>query len=83
MAEYIEREEAKKLLRLEFGGVTHAVIACRILDAVPAADVVEIVRCKNCVAAVTDEDGVLRCNYDWNHVDADFYCGIGEKRADK
>ena len=43
MAEYIEREAAKKEFSLNFGGVSHAVIANRILDAIPAADVQPVV----------------------------------------
>lgn len=43
MAEYIEREVAKKEINLNFGGVSHAVIANRLLDAIPAADVVTVV----------------------------------------
>lgn len=40
--EYIEREAAKSEFNIHFGGVSHAVIANRILDAIPAADVVEV-----------------------------------------
>ena len=43
MAEYINREAAKKEFNLNFGGVSHAVIANRLLDSIPAADVVEVV----------------------------------------
>jgi hypothetical protein len=48
MAEYIEREAAKKEFALNFGSVSHAVIANRLLDSIPAADVVPVVRCKDC-----------------------------------
>ena len=43
MAEYIEREAAKKEFNLNFGSVSHAVIANRILDSIPAADVAPVV----------------------------------------
>lgn len=43
MAEYIDREAAKKEFNLNFGSVSHAVIANRILDAIPTADVVPVV----------------------------------------
>lgn len=43
MAEYIDREAAKKEFALNFGSVSHAVIANRLLDSIPAADVVEVV----------------------------------------
>lgn len=41
MAEYIEREKARKAFNLWFGGVSHSVIANNILGEIPAADVVE------------------------------------------
>ena len=43
MAEYIEREMAKKEFNLYFGGVSHAVIASKLLDSIPAADVAPVV----------------------------------------
>ena len=43
MAEYIERESAKKEFNLNFGSVSHAVIANRILDSIPTADVAPVV----------------------------------------
>lgn len=43
MAEYIKREAAKKEFNLNFGSVSHAVIANRILDSIPAADVAPVV----------------------------------------
>ena len=49
MDEYISREEAKQFFNLHFGSVSHAVIAARLLDEIPAADVVKVVRCQDCV----------------------------------
>lgn len=43
MAEYIEREKAKSLLHIEY-----AYAAEQLLDEIPAAYVVQVVRCKNC-----------------------------------
>ena len=43
MAEYIEREKAKSLLHIEY-----AYAAEQLLDEIPAAYVVPVVRCKNC-----------------------------------
>ena len=39
MDDYISREEAKRFFNLNFGGVSHAIIASRLLDEIPAADV--------------------------------------------
>lgn len=38
--DYIDRNKAKKDFNLWFGGVSHAVIANKILDEIPTADVV-------------------------------------------
>ena len=43
MAEYIERENAKSLLHIEY-----AYAAEQLLDEIPAADVAPVVRCKGC-----------------------------------
>lgn len=53
----------------------------RIVRQFPAADVVEVVRCKDCKSAQHDDlFGSLWC--DGYHVDADFYCANGKRRAD-
>ena len=43
MAEYINREKAKRLLHIEY-----AYAAEQLLDEIPAADVAPVVRCKDC-----------------------------------
>lgn len=43
MAEYIKREEAKLFFINNFGGVSHAIIAARLLDEIPPADVAPVV----------------------------------------
>ena len=43
MAEYIDRERAKRLLHIEY-----AYAAEQLLDEVPAVDAVPVVRCKDC-----------------------------------
>ncbi len=43
MAEYIEREETKLFFINNFGGVSHAIIAARLLDEIPPADVAPVV----------------------------------------
>lgn len=43
MAEYIDREKAKSLLHIEY-----AYAAEQLLDEIPAADVAQVVRCKDC-----------------------------------
>lgn len=43
MAEYIDREKAKRLLHIEY-----AYAAEQLLDEIPVADVAPVVRCKDC-----------------------------------
>ena len=93
MAEYINREDA-----LEFpfaNGIydhehanEHFISGCESyrewIKQIPAADVVEVVRCKDCVyGEVDDTDFPFQylCHYhgdDWN--DKDHYCSNGIKR---
>lgn len=42
MPRYIDAEKAKQEFNIGFGGVSHAVIANRIIDEIPAADVAEV-----------------------------------------
>lgn len=89
MSDYISREAAiEKITALinKSGKYTAyesgADDACFILEhEIPAADVVEVVRCKDCKSAQHDDlFGSLWC--DGYHVDADFYCANGKRRAD-
>lgn len=48
----------------------------RTIDEIPAADVVEVVRCKDCIHA-----GDRDCPIDWPKNGED-YCSFGERRAD-
>ena len=59
------------------------------LEEVPSADVVEVVRCKDCVfGIVPDQDGNLKSRfcYNRNGLDAPVrdndYCSFGERRTD-
>ena len=52
MAEYIEREKAKRLLHIEY-----AYAAEQLLDEIPAADVAPVVRCKDCKWFADNNDG--------------------------
>ena len=87
MATYIEREAAKKEFTLNFGGVSHAVIANRLLDAIPAADVVAVVRCrecKHCEAWKNRYSGFegLNCNLLCADISPDDFCSYGERREE-
>lgn len=95
-AEYIKRETAVKIAErygLACGSVLgrHSGIADCIaseIESVPADDVVEVVRCKDCeyvrptVNAHTGEQvGIWCCLHDILNVSPDDYCSRGEKKG--
>lgn len=61
MDEYISREEAKKFFNQNFGSVSHAVIASRLLDEIPAADV-SLVRHGRWLCVDIDTEQFFLCN---------------------
>lgn len=75
MAEYIEREKAKRLLHIEY-----AYAAEQLLDEIPAADVAPVVRCKDCKKLGTGECPMEQ-DYPWISKDSDDFCSYGERRA--
>ncbi|MBQ3045159.1 MAG: hypothetical protein IJD49_04330 [Clostridia bacterium] len=56
-----------------------------IIDKLPAADVVEVVRCKDCIFCKYNEDAdVYKCDrrgYFTEYVNPDDYCSKGERNA--
>lgn len=74
MAEYIEREKAKRLLHIEY-----AYAAEQLLDEIPAADVAPVVRCKYCKKLGTGECPMEQ-DYPWISTDSDDFCSYGERR---
>lgn len=101
--EYIEREKAlEKVIEVKHhdpelsGDVLHRYIKEIDLKDIPAADVVEVVRCKDCkysgmycfgtskeetlACLETEEDGFIRFA---TSVKADDYCSRGERKMDK
>lgn len=82
MAEYIDREALRKVL--EGWRDAHADVddeqGCGLLedviwevDAQPAADVVEVVRCKDCYQSAVIDD-VFYCTYWGKNTDENGYC---------
>lgn len=83
--EYIDRAEIVEELRpLKCGnenyddGIDTAISVCSVY---PAADVVEIVRCKDCRHAENDPVGVWCYNMRF-YMPEMFYCAKGERRMD-
>ena len=74
MAEYIEREKAKSLLHIEY-----AYAAEQLLDEIPAADVVPVVRCKNCKHEFGGN--CIICGFQKRKPED--FCSYGERKDDK
>lgn len=90
MQEYIEREAAKARLRI---WITDCVLAgdndeadcfrdcIDLLDSIPAADVVEVVRCRECLCYTPVDDNIGKCvflNGKHQYVVPDGYCHLAE-----
>ena len=54
------------------------------LKDLPAADVVEVVRCKDCRFYYKDSDGYEMCDNSegYDHISADGFCAWAERRSD-
>ena len=81
MKEYIERADIKALL--ERYGATDDAMA--LIDTIPAADVAEVVRCKDCQYyqdAKTNKKGFLICPASGMEIGETDYCSYGA-RMDK
>ena len=83
MSKYIELETAKRFFYTNFGGVSHAVIAARLLDEMPAADVAPVVharwieRSDKGIISMTHPYMCSRC---WRvEMDKEPYCNCGAK----
>lgn len=85
MSEYIKREDAERLLRYDFLSALNEDERVDELNRVPSADVVEVVRCKDCKhheELLNNNDGNVVC---WVHdidvvVDRNGYCNCGERK---
>ena len=80
MARYIDADALEKEIKLEASeDIARAVI--RIIDRQPTADVVEVVRCKDCkyyVANYCARDIKGRTNM--FYMESDDFCSYGERR---
>lgn len=72
--EYIDREKAKRLLHIEY-----AYAAEQLLDEIPAADVVEVVRCKDCKYNIGTKKCLNPDSFFAVPKDDDF-CSYGERK---
>lgn len=74
MKKYIDAEAFKRKL-IDEKSFFPAIVA-RALEEMPAADVEEVTRCKDCWYA-EDVDGVLYCNHFNHNVYEDDFCSNG------
>lgn len=72
MTECIERESAKRAVdyAVELSNSEYDAV-CNALDGIPAADVVPVVRCKDC-------NQIQRCKFG-QYLGLDGYCSLGER----
>ena len=82
MKEYISKEAVMDaLLQEQYGYLCEDAI-----NAIPAADVVEVVRCGECEhwdRTWTSQSGLLFCPMTSFFTNADFYCADGERREEE
>jgi hypothetical protein len=92
--EYTEREKVNTLIKnygigaIEDGRKTldpvdDIVMLAKGLDFIPAADVVEVVRCKDCVNSTRHDGYSCYCNYFLDYVSLNGFCSYGEKMDGK
>ena len=87
---YIDREKAEKAIRA-YADIKHnngeniiyingILKAIRVLDELPNADVVEVVRCKDCrFNKTTDYEGKNACIKQSAYKNPDDFCSYGER----
>ncbi len=91
---YVEKEKVLEIAKDEYYSDFHRSMADltslrELLEDTPAADVVEVVRCKDCVHCCISTDSktnisIQKCGYvgfnpvQSSQVSDDFYCGYGE-----
>lgn len=87
--EYIEREAAKRELLSWAVCMNHPEYLMRddalhIIDSIPAADVAEVVRCRECKCWQDNNDGYPHEECRWGHgetPDANDFCSYGERKG--
>lgn len=76
MAEYVKREDIKRLVNNNFSGLLAAI------DLIPAADVAPVVRCKDCkylANATVNSNGFLICHATGMEISPEDFCSYAEE----
>lgn len=92
MDEYIKRKEAILTVRgyakhsidkgrKSLDTVDDAIHMCDEIDRLPAADVVPVVRCKDCKYRTEERRGLVRCRaFNYMPMCVDNFCSYGERK---
>lgn len=88
MAEYIEREAAIKAMeKADCAEIADDAESCKsdylreVIESVPAADVVPVVRCKDCKYRTEERRGLVRCRaFNYMPMCVDNFCSYGERK---
>lgn len=82
MAEYIEREKLKQNIRLiprtAHPELVHYSTVQKFISDTPTADVVEVVRCKNCTHFIKRNEKPSFCFLRRRHIKENDFCSDGE-----
>lgn len=86
MSDYIKREDAIEKIKMDcnrFDHVPKRVVEFFVkgMESVPSADVVEVVRCKDCM--YNDRGWCGSQEYGTRHVEDNDFCSQGEERRKK
>lgn len=90
MKEYIERASlvgaltsgTEQLAMREMTGAEAYAEFVRLVNFVPAANVVEVVRCRECAYATRPGDNIIYCDNFERDMMPDDYCSVGERKED-
>ena len=85
MGEYIKREAAIRKINGEFPDAHYPSWYAALIEEIPAADVVEVVRCKDCEYFLKTEvngNGFLICSATDKEIFEDDFCSYGERRSE-
>lgn len=80
MAEYIQRETL--LEHAEYDNNYRLIIPAEAIKAAPAADVVPVVRCKDCKYRTGERSGLVRCRaFNYMPMCVDNFCSYGKRKG--
>ncbi|MEA4869915.1 MAG: hypothetical protein VB062_04675 [Christensenella sp.] len=80
MSDYIKREDALGMFDNSDGITYPQEVIQKALNAIPAADVVGVVRCKDCDYGMSPENGYESCLATEAIHQPDFYCALGKRK---